>query len=492
MLRSTLEVGDVIDARYSVERILGHGGMGVVVAARRLGVGNLVALKFPLAHHAHRSDIAERLLREARAAMALRSEHSVRIFDVGLHKGIGPYLVMEYLLGHDLARAMDQEGRLSIETAIEHTLQACEALSEAHALGIVHRDIKPSNLFLTRRPDGSPLVKVIDFGLARNFDSARYIPLTGSGVPLGSPPFMAPEQMRNADGIDARADVFSLGATLYSLIAGSPPFPGKSIVEVHARVMAGVPPIREHRAEVHPDLEALLNRCLQSTAEARFANMADLAEALAPLAPLPARLHARRARGIVLEATRRQASPLEPAVPSGGQETAVTATSTPLVPPHDTDLPSSKAPSTAGALVIASQPSRRRRKSLSVLSLGLAAGTAVCIGWLVQVSSIFSPGLPLPTTTSSLQSGLSPSRQAEAASPAPALATTPRVGDAQPKQQPRTRELSPPRQQATSAASPVVRLTGTPPRPSASTIAPLRTPGVAPVDATVDPLANPN
>lgn len=305
-------VGDTIDSRYRVERVLGRGGMGVVVAARRLRLGQMVAIKFPLAHLGQRRDVVERLLREASAAMKLRSEHVARVYDVGIHEGNGPYLVMEYMVGRDLARALKEKGPISSDTAIEYVLQACEALSEAHVAGIVHRDLKPSNLFLSSRPDGSPLIKVIDFGLAKSICLEQHVTLTDSGALLGSPPFMAPEQMRGATQIDARADIFSLGATLYALIAGEPPFPGKGVLDVYDRIVAGMPSIRDRRPDVPPELEVALECCLQVVPDRRFASMAELAEALAPLSQPHAKVHAQRARGILAEAARAATS--EPAM----------------------------------------------------------------------------------------------------------------------------------------------------------------------------------
>jgi serine/threonine protein kinase len=306
MVNLTIDVGDTIDARYRVERILGRGGMGVVVAVRHLRLGTSAAIKFPLAHLGSRSDVVERLIREARIAMQLRSEHVARVYDIGVHDRGGPYLVMEFLFGQDLGRKLEQEGPLSRELAIECILQTCEALAEAHASCVVHRDLKPSNLFLSKRPDGSPFIKVIDFGLAKDLDPEQLTTLTNSGALLGSLPFMAPEQMRGAGAVDARSDVYALGATLYALLTGRPPFSGKSVLDVYDQVVAGAPPVFVPGATVPPALERAIQRCLHVAPERRFETIAAFAEALTPLAPRHAEVHAQRARATLRIAARRK------------------------------------------------------------------------------------------------------------------------------------------------------------------------------------------
>jgi serine/threonine-protein kinase len=319
-----VEVGETIDGRYRVERVLGRGGMGVVFAAKQLRLGQSVAIKFPLAHLGLRRDIVERLLREARAAMQIRSEHVARVLDVGVHGG-GAYLVMEFLVGQDLGSKLEAAGPLPCDAAIEYVLQACEALAEAHAAGIVHRDLKPSNLFLSARRDGSPLVKVIDFGLAKSLSSEEQMTLTDSGALLGSPLFMAPEQMRGAGEIDARADIFSLGATLYALLTGQPPFPGKTVLDVHDLILVGPPSLSAKRSDISLELDAAVQRCLRASPEERFADIAELAEALASSVSAHIAIHARRARGILSAPTAAQPDPVS--ARSSALATATTAPS---------------------------------------------------------------------------------------------------------------------------------------------------------------------
>lgn len=297
-----VQVGDIIDGRYRVERVLGRGGMGVVAAARHVRLRQRVAIKFPLAALVDRHDVVERMLREARATMRLRSEHVARVLDVGLHPSSGPYLVLEYLVGSDLSQVLARLGSLPLDVALDYVLQACEALAEAHRYRIIHRDIKPANLFLCDNPDGSALIKVIDFGLAKQLSAEANTTLTRSGTVLGSPLFMAPEQMRGTTEVDARADTWALGATLYTLLASEPPFPGKSSIDVYERIRSTTPKLCERRPELPRAIEGAILRCLRIDPESRYANVAEVADALAAAAP-QAQVRAERVRRILERAS---------------------------------------------------------------------------------------------------------------------------------------------------------------------------------------------
>lgn len=302
-VKASFRTGDIIDGKYRVERVLGQGGMGVVVAARHVRLGERVAIKFPLARLALRTDLTSRLFREGRAAMRIRSEHVARVHDVSTLATGEPYLIMEYLDGRDLDAVITDTGPLPIDAAIEYVLQASEALAEAHSLGIIHRDLKPSNLFLSRRADGSPMIKVIDFGIAKSIDDVENAGApftTAANAVLGSPLYMSPEQMRAAPHIDARTDIWALGATLHCLVTGAAPFPGASILEIHERILLGAPPIRASQPEVPEALEAIILRCLRRDPDERYPSIAALAEALAELAPEHARISAQRAARILM------------------------------------------------------------------------------------------------------------------------------------------------------------------------------------------------
>jgi serine/threonine-protein kinase len=264
--------------------------MGFVVAARHEELGQLVALKFVLPDVADDADVAERFLREGRASARLRSEHVARVFDVGratLAGGTAPYLVMEHLEGADLA-TLGRERPLGAAEAVGYVLQACDALAEAHAAGIVHRDLKPENLFVTRSPKGAPLLKILDFGISRVSEGGR-ARLTGTSAVMGTPYYMSPEQMQSAKNADARSDIWALGAVLYELLCGRPPFSGETIAEICTAVLTKTPePMHALAPEVHPELARVVMRCLDKDPDKRFATAGDLGYALAPFGPPPA------------------------------------------------------------------------------------------------------------------------------------------------------------------------------------------------------------
>jgi serine/threonine protein kinase len=218
--------GEIIGESWRVEKILGEGGMGLVVAAVHLGLEQEVAIKFLLPEAMRNKVAVERFLREAKVAAKVKSEHVARVHDVGtLEEGGVPYIVMEHLEGLDLGKLIDQEGALPIEEACEIAIQACEALAEVHAAGIVHRDLKPSNLFVTRKADGSPAVKLLDFGISKLTSLGGEDPgldpaLTQTATIMGSPSYMSPEQLKSTKEVDHRADVWSLGAVLYEAVTG--------------------------------------------------------------------------------------------------------------------------------------------------------------------------------------------------------------------------------------------------------------------------------
>jgi serine/threonine-protein kinase len=284
-------VGDLVAEKYRVERVLGAGAMGVVLAARHEQLGTLVAVKVMAESCAGDAVLAGRFLREARAAAKLQSDHAARVLDVGsLPSGL-PYMVLEYLDGADLSQVLSRGGRLEIPVACDYVLQACEAVAEAHGRGIVHRDLKPDNLYVTNRHGNEPLVKVLDFGVSKVLTAAEGA-LTSTGVTVGSPIYMAPEQMRSARTADARCDVWALGVVLYELLTERCPFEADSLPDLCLKVERDPPrPLRELRPQVPEALVAVIERCLEKRPADRFANAAELATALEPFAgPASARL----------------------------------------------------------------------------------------------------------------------------------------------------------------------------------------------------------
>ena len=274
--------GDLIAGKYQVEHVLGEGGVGLVVAAWHLALRQRVAIKLLLPQAMERPEAIARFLREARAAAAVQSEHVARVLDVGTLEDGAPYLVMEHLSGIDFARLLQERGPLPVPETIDLILQAGEAIAEAHALGIVHRDLKPGNLFLTARADGSPLVKVLDFGLSKTPDEA----LTAAGVVMGSPQYMPPEQIKSLTNVDQRADIWALGAILYRLLTGRCPFPGSTVAAICLGVLTEAPrPMRALRREIPEALDAAVLACLEKDLDRRIQSMSELARRLAPFAP---------------------------------------------------------------------------------------------------------------------------------------------------------------------------------------------------------------
>jgi eukaryotic-like serine/threonine-protein kinase len=280
---SPVNVGDILAKKYRVERLLGAGGMGVVVLARHIQLDQLVALKFLLTQSLDKPKIVARFEQEARAVVKLRGEHVARVLDVGTMETGAPYIVMEYLEGEDLANTLERRGALPIAEAVDYLLQTCEALAEAHGVGIVHRDLKPGNLFLTKRVDGKQWVKVLDFGISKLTGGREDLALTATSEVVGSPKYMSPEQLRASRLADARSDIWSLGVILYELLTADTPFMAETLAHLCALVISEPPrPIRSLRPEVPTGIEQIILRCLQKDPNARFQSVADLAMALDP------------------------------------------------------------------------------------------------------------------------------------------------------------------------------------------------------------------
>ncbi len=357
-------IGDVIAGKYRVEKVLGSGGMGLVVAARHVQLDTRVAIKFLLPEKAMDGEAVARFAREAKAAVKITSEHVARVFDVGTLDSGAPYMVMEFLEGGDLAAWVEQRGPLPVELAVEFVLQAGVAVAEAHGLGIVHRDLKPANLFCIRRPDGQLSVKVLDFGISK---------LTGAGAEgnmaftktsdvMGSPLYMSPEQMQSARSADLQSDVWALGVILYELLAGRVPFEGEGVAEIAVKVMMQPPPsLSGLRAEVPAGLEAVVFKCLEKQRQHRYKDVAQLALALAEFAPARARGAIERITGTV-HASEGPPNALElpPSGPRSGSGSAGTIDPT---------------GNTARALA----PVAPRRNMLVTISLGFTVALAIVV-----------------------------------------------------------------------------------------------------------------
>jgi eukaryotic-like serine/threonine-protein kinase len=278
--------GTVLAEKYRVERVLGAGGMGYVIRAWHLELHERVAIKMLLPKSADDPETVTRFLREGRAAVKIKSEHVCRVLDVG-RAGPVPFIVMEYLDGVDLQYLLEQEKRFVPDVAVEYVLQATEAIAEAHAQGIVHRDLKPANLFLVHKADGTPIVKVLDFGISKMAGPGmEHLSVTKSSSTLGSPLYMSPEQLRSSREVDARADIWALGVILFELLSGRPPFQAGSLPELGALVLTqDAPDVRKFAPDTPDALAQAIATCLRRDPGERFASVAELAAAIAPFGP---------------------------------------------------------------------------------------------------------------------------------------------------------------------------------------------------------------
>jgi serine/threonine protein kinase len=298
-----VRVGEVLAGKYRVERVLGAGGMGVVVAAHHLALDERVALKFLLPAALGSADAIGRFAREARAAVKIKSEHVARVIDVGTLETGAPFIVMEFLEGSDLSAWIRQKGRLEVEQAVEFILQASEAIAEAHVLGIIHRDLKPANLFVVRRADGLHSIKVLDFGISKLTAMRAFGPdmaSTNTSEIMGSPFYMSPEQLKSSKDVDVRADIWALGVILYELLAGKTPFFGETFTEVCMKIATDAPPpLRSVRPDAPAGLEAAIGKCLEKDRRERYANVAELALALEGFGPRRARTSVERISRVI-------------------------------------------------------------------------------------------------------------------------------------------------------------------------------------------------
>ncbi|MBK9266172.1 MAG: protein kinase [Polyangiaceae bacterium] len=286
-MQHTVHSGEILLGKYRVERVLGQGGMGVVVAARHVHLGELFAIKMLLPSGLSHPDAVERFLREARAAAKLKGEHVARVHDVGILEDGAPYMVMEHLAGNDLKQIVKSRGGLPLEEAALYVYQACEAVAEAHANGVVHRDLKPANLFLIRRPNGTPCVKVLDFGISKELDPNNTVgsDLTKTGAFMGSPLYMSPEQMANIKATDMRSDIWGLGVILYELTTGKLPFTAQAVTELVTKVLATEPlPPSQVRPDIPQAFDAIVLKCLEKRPEHRFQSVHELMGQLLPYA----------------------------------------------------------------------------------------------------------------------------------------------------------------------------------------------------------------
>jgi serine/threonine protein kinase len=415
--------GETLAGKYRVERVIGQGGMGVVVAARHLELDERVAIKFLVG--APSDSAAERFLREARAAAKVKGEHVCRVFDFGRLDTGEPYIVMEYLEGTDLARVVMRGGPQRPASVVGWIVEVCAALAEAHAMGIVHRDLKPANVFLAKRPDESSCAKVLDFGISKLPQS---VTMTGPTAAMGSPLYMSPEQMESARDVDARADVWSLGVVMYELLTGKPPFVGESMAQLTVLVREKEPPPMEG---VQADLAAVVMKCLAKRPADRYVGVAELATALAPfapddVAPLLSRLMKRTTPA--LDVT-------EPAAPHAKREpehvTRARGTFEPLQSTMGEAPPPRRWPLAVGAIaaiaiaVIAAKSIGAHPVTEAMPEAAASSSTPVVVSASASPTETLAPVVSAPVVSASTTSTLRPApRPTASATPAPTASAT--------------------------------------------------------------------
>jgi serine/threonine-protein kinase len=274
--------GQLIDGRYQIDYVLGVGSMGVVYGARHAAVGKLVAIKALRQHLASDAEAIQRFNAEATAATSIGNQHIVETFDFGRLPDGTAYMVMEYLEGRSLADLIEGFAPLKLERICKIGVQIAEALNAAHLAGIVHRDLKPDNVFLCEREGDADFVKILDFGIAKfGVSQAR---LTQAGAVFGTPAYMSPEQALGK-ATDGRTDVYALGVMLYEMACGRVPFQGENAIAVLTLHANETPvPLLQQQADVSPELDAIVHKCLQKEPDGRYGSMAELAADLARLA----------------------------------------------------------------------------------------------------------------------------------------------------------------------------------------------------------------
>ncbi len=293
-------VGQTLAGRYRLTRKVGEGGMGAVYEAVQEALGRTVAVKILRDKYLDRPEVAQRLVKEAQLASSIEHEHIVRILDSGATGDGRPFVVMEHLRGESLAERIVREGALPESLVIELALQTAGALGAAHARSIIHRDVKPENVFLVARDGDVPQVKIVDFGISKSLigpQNDSNLRLTATGMVLGTPLYMSPEQARGDDELDHRIDVYALGVILYEALTGEVPFRASNYLGIISQVLGSpiVPP-RELRPELHlsAGIEQVVLRAMSRRREDRYPTMAAFADDLVrvrdgrPLAGAPA------------------------------------------------------------------------------------------------------------------------------------------------------------------------------------------------------------
>lgn len=372
-----------------MERVIGAGGMGVVVAVRHRELNELYAMKFMLPAALANEQAVDRFVREARAAAKLKSEHVAKVHDVGRLENGSPYMVMEHLTGQDLEATLSATGPLQPAIAATYVMQACDAIAEAHDAGVIHRDLKPANLFVTKRANGSPCVKVLDFGISKSMADEQMNSMTKTSAIMGSPYYMSPEQMRSSKNVDHRTDIWALGVILYQLSTGRVPFPGETITEVCSGVLADEPPALTIIPHIPPEFDSIVRRCLQKNPGQRYGNARELAAALTAVAgasPGTSGLNLQVAGGL-------------PGAPAQPRPATVAMQGPPPALAAELSRSSGGQTQTGWGQPVAAKPKSSMPLVLGILGVAIVGGGIGAVVFMKQASSSAAPSPPETNVT---------------------------------------------------------------------------------------------
>lgn len=388
-----LEIGEIIDGKYAIVGLLGAGGMGSVYEAENVLIHRRVAIKVLSAEVAGEEQFARRFEREAQAAGRIGSDHIVEVLDLGTLPTGERYMVMEYLQGESLRDRMVREGALATEELVPIMLGLLAGLEDAHAAGIIHRDLKPDNIFLTNDREQGDFVKIVDFGVSKFMDIGDDV--TTTGMTLGTPRYMAPEQAKGEKDIDFRADIYSVGVILFRALAGRPPFLADTYNELMFKVVLEDPPkLTEIVEGADPVLSGIADRAMRRDRDARYASAKEMADELRTWLldqghPLPIRAATRRQH-----LTSAGASGAHEAIPSSTRASAPTTVSSSFS--TEVDEPSH----TKHATTVSPTLAVRKRRLWPYLAVGVALAFVAVTAYRVGTdrASETSPASSVTTT----------------------------------------------------------------------------------------------
>ncbi|HEY0481961.1 MAG TPA: serine/threonine-protein kinase, partial [Kofleriaceae bacterium] len=369
---AAFRAGTVLVGRYRVDSAPVRDGMCLVYRVTHVQLGEELLLKVLRPATATSLTVHARFVREAQSALRLRGEHVARLVDVGILPDGVPYAVTEAVRGVDLAGELARRGPVPPGQAVDLALQVCDALAEAQAYGILHRDLKPASLWLIGRADGTPMIKVVDFGICKTPVAATGALASGEAA-IGTPGYMSPEQMKAIEDLDGRTDIWALGVVLYEMLTGQHPF--KAATPAATARMAAMAPPEPFGPRVPGGLQAIVFRCLEKSRDARFPSAAALAVALRPFA------QDQHAAALTIERAKLIAQGLAGA---GDLAAAVPASYPVVLPP----------------IAVAAAPSRSRRRYATIAVIALA----VSVGG-ISAAALIAPGrsrAPAPTLESDL------------------------------------------------------------------------------------------